>query len=169
MPERKGVLFFDTVTLSNFALAGFLSVLITRYGRRVRVTHEVFDEIMDGIVSGYSALTEVEALIQSGQFSQAGPLTRREREIFRELLRTLAPGEAACIACAKEREGVVVTDDRAARNCCIEQNVRFTGTIGILKACCRDRVLLPEKADAILQAMIEAGYHSPVRRISDLI
>jgi len=133
------------------------------------VTHEVFDEIMDGIVSGYSALTEVEAVIQSGQVSQSGPLSRGERQIFRELLRTLAPGEAACIACAKERGGVVVTDDRAARNCCVERNVSFTGTIGILKACCRDRVFPPEKADAILQAMIDAGYHAPVRRISDLI
>jgi hypothetical protein len=29
--------------------------------------------------------------------------------------------------------------------------------------------LAPDEADAILQAMVDAGYFSPVRRISDLL
>ena len=90
-----------------------------------------------------------------------------ERQIYRELLRILAPGEAACIACAKGRGGVVATDDRVARNCCLERGIRFTGTLGILKACCVDRTLSPEAADTLLLAMIKAGYHFPVHRISD--
>ena len=52
---------------------------------------------------------------------------------------------------------------------CAEQGVRFTGTVGILKACCLDGTLSLVDADAILQTMVAAGYHAPVRRISDLV
>ena len=48
------VLFFDTVTLSNFRLAGRLDLLITRYGARARVTPEVLDEVTDGVVAGFA-------------------------------------------------------------------------------------------------------------------
>jgi len=167
MPDPQGVLYFDTVTLSNFALTDSLPLLVSRYGRRLHITPEVLDEVLDGIVAGYSTLSVIEAAVNTGKFRLAGPLTLAERQIYRELLRILAPGEAACIACAKGRGGVVATDDRVARNCCLERGFRFTGTLGILKACCVDGTLSPEAADTLLLAMIKAGYHSPVHRISD--
>jgi predicted nucleic acid-binding protein len=169
MPDSKGALYFDTVTLSNFALAGSIPLLVSRYGRRLHLTSAVLDEVLDGLVAGYPALAEIEVALQSGKFRLASPLTGIERQRYRELLRTMAPGEAACIACAKERGGIVVTDDRVARKCCSERNLRFTGTVGILKASCRDGTLSPDRADALLSAMIKAGYHSPVHRISDLL
>lgn len=162
--------FFDTVTISNFALAGRLDLLAARYGRRAQITQEILDEITDGVVAGYHALAEVENMLENATFGNAEPLSLSdERNTYRELLRVLAPGEASCIACAKTRGGVVVTDDRTARECCAERGVKFTGTIGILKACCGDGTLAEEDADAVLQAMIDAGYHSPVKRISDLL
>ena len=49
--------------------------------------------------------------------------------------------DRACIAWRSvPPRGLVVTDDRAARNCCSERGVDFTGTIGILKACCREGI-----------------------------
>ena len=63
----------------------------------------------------------------------------------------------------------MVTDDRAARACCTELGVVFTGTIGILKACCLQKVLDPDTADSILQSMIASGYRSPVGRVSDIL
>jgi predicted nucleic acid-binding protein len=169
MPDTGPDLYIDTVTLSNFAVCRRLDLLLTRYGRRMCITPEVLDEITDGIVSGYPALTEVETAVTEGRFRDAGAMTTAERQIYRELLRTLAAGEASCIACAAARGGRVVTDDRAARACCTERHVQFTGTIGILKACCRDGALSPQEADDILHDMVAAGYHSPVRRISALI
>lgn len=169
MPERRPDYFFDTVTLSNFTLAGRLDLLVTRYGRRALVTHAVLDELTDGVVAGFAALRQVEAAVARGALARAKPLSPDERDLYRQLLRTLGPGEASCIACAKTRGGIVVSDDRAARDCCAERVVPCTGTIGILKACTRDGTLPPEAADAALQAMIEAGYHSPVRRISDIL
>ena len=170
MLERKRDYVLDTVTLSNFALAGRLELLVLRYGRRVRITPEVLDEVSDGAIAGYSALNAIEKAVAAADFSHAGsPASTAERAIYRELLRILAPGEASCIAYAKTHGAVVVTDDRTARECCGERGVTFIGTIGILKACCLDGTLSAEDADATLQAMIDAGFYSPVRRISDLV
>ena len=163
-------LFFDTVTLSNFALARRVDLLVDRYGQQARITQEVRNEVLEGIVAGYPALRAIEvALQQEERLSATGELTAEERRVYRELLHSLAPGEASCVACAKVRGGTVVTDDRAARGCCGERDVRVTGTIGILKACVQDGTLAAEQADAILRSMIDAGYFSPVRRISDLL
>lgn len=170
MRKRKCDYVFDTVTLGNFALAGRLDLLVSRYGPRLRVTPEVLDEVTDGVIAGYSALTAIEGAVEDAGFSRIGlAMSSAERETYRELLRVLAPGEASCIAYAKAHGAVVATDDRTARDCCAERGVTFTGTIGILKACCIDGTLAVEEADAIIQAMIDAGYYSPVQRISDLV
>ena len=72
VPEQPGPVFFDTVTLSNFALVGRLDLLIRRYGRRACITSQVLDEVTDGIVAGYSKLREVEDAVSAGTFSGAG-------------------------------------------------------------------------------------------------
>ncbi|MBN1152281.1 MAG: hypothetical protein JXA58_03635 [Dehalococcoidia bacterium] len=169
MPRRPGVYFFDTVTLSNFALAGRVDIVTSRYGPNALVTSQVLDEIVQGIVAGHEELREIEAAVAASSLGMAGQLVSAERETYRELLNILAPGEASCIACARHRRGIVVTDDRAARECCAERGVRFTGTVGILKACCVNGTLCAAEADEILLAMIAAGYHSPVGRVSDLL
>ena len=168
MPETTRRLFFDTVALSNFALAGRLEVLVARYGVCLQITNEVLDEISDGVAAGHGALAGILALAAAGAVSVTG-LETAERELYVELLRTLGPGEASCIAAAASRKGVVVSDDRAARAGCTECNVPFTGTIGILKACCRDGVLSADTADEILAAMIAQGFYSPVQRLSHLL
>jgi predicted nucleic acid-binding protein len=157
------------VVLSNFALAGALDLLISRYGSRAMITAEVLVEVSEGVVAGYAALQPIEDAVLDGRISQASAISAAERKVFNELLRTLAAGESSCVACAQARDGVVVTDDKTARQCCAERTVRFTGTIGILKACTGEGSISHAQADTILQSMIAAGYHSPVRRISDLL
>ncbi len=169
MPEPARRFFFDTVTLSNFVLSGCLDLLIARYGRRANITPQVLDEIADGIVAGYSGLREVETAVTSGRLSGVERFSPEERDTYRELLQTLSPGEASCITFAQTRGGIVATDDRAARSCCFDRGVVFTGTVGILKACVLDGTLSPRGADDVLRAMTAAGYHSPVGRISALV
>ena len=79
----SGLFVFDTVVLSNFALSKELDILRTRYGGRGCVTSEVLDEIISGIVAGFS-----------------------------ELRKSLGQGEASCIAWAKTNQATVATDDR---------------------------------------------------------
>ena len=84
--------FFDTVTLSNFALAGCLELLINRYGSHAIVTPEVMDEITAGVAVGIRGLREIEDAVFAGRIGSLGGLTFPEREIFRELLRVLRRG-----------------------------------------------------------------------------
>ena len=169
MPESGGHYYLDTVTLSNFALSGRIDLLVARYGPRAIVPRQVLDEIADGIVAGYSDLREVETAVASGDFSSAEGFSAEARDIYRNLLRTLSPGDASCVSLARTRGGVVVTDDRTARNRCFDDGVPVTGTIGILKACVPDGILSPRGADDVLRAMTAAGYHSPVSSISAVV
>ena len=170
MPKAERLFYyFDTVCISNFAMAHRLDLLTARYGRRLHVTQEALGEIIDGMAAGYSSLSAIEGAVTSGTIGLTSPFAAGERQLYQRLLRTLGSGEASCIVMAKTRKGIVATDDRAARECCAGEGVLFTGTIGILKACCRAGALTPQSADEVLQAMIEAGYHSPVNCISGLI
>ena len=166
MPETS--YFFDTVSLSNFALSGALALLVQRYGTAVSVPNEVLDELIAGAAAGYPALQHVVGLVDQGIFAST-VLTKGERQVFAETISRLGQGEASCIAAATERGGIVVTDDRAARNACSERKVPVTGTIGILKAACIEGQVSVEEADRILTAMVRCGFYSPVNRIRDIL
>ncbi len=169
MPDRLPDRFFDTVTLSNFALSGAFDLLVDRYGRSLRVTEQVRAELAAGRIRGYAELKVVEQPLAAGSILPADAMTTPESELFVDLLRNLSSGEASCVALARHRTGIVATDDRAARDSCAERQIPVTGTIGILKALCTDKNITSEEADAILARMVDAGFFSPVRRVSDLL
>ena len=137
----SGPLVFDTVVLSNFALSKKdLDILRTRYGGRGCVTSEVLDEIISGIVAGFS-----------------------------ELRKSLGQGEASCIAWAEMNHATVATDDRLAREACRRLKIAFTGTIGILAKSCREGQVVLSEGEAILQPMIAAGFYSPIQRLAEIV
>lgn len=149
MPDRPPRrFFFDTVTLSNFALIGRFGLLVDRYGTSLYVTEQVRSEIAAGRASGYARLRAVDQALTTGAIMQAEPMSAAEHESFGEFVRTFGAGEASCIALARHREGVVATDDRVARRRCIELGVPLTGTIGILKALSVSHTISVAEADA---------------------
>jgi predicted nucleic acid-binding protein len=166
MPDRDYV--FDAVSLSNFCLSESMDLLAMRYGKRLLLTSEVLDEINDGVAAGYTALDQVSTLLADRAFREVG-LTAEERGVYVTLLNQLGSGEASCIAAGGTRGAVVVTDDRAARNCCGDRRIAFTGTLGVLKAACEDGSISGIEADAILARMIACGFYSPVARVTDLL
>ena len=168
MPEGSSLWLFDSVSLSNFAMAGRLDVLAKRYRRRGALTTQVLDEIVHGVAAGYGELEDVYGLIDRGVFRKV-VLRKQEFASYRRLIQMLGDGEASVIAAASERGGTVVTDDRAARKVCRELSLPLTGTIVILLACVRDDTLPLDEADALLGLMVEAGFYSPVSRISDIL
>ncbi len=166
MPEAA--YFFDTVTLSNFALADALELLLFRYRDRLKITDEVLDEIVEGVAAGYSELGDVvEVTEEEGDLPVQ--LSTRERRLLSEIVGDLGRGEASCVAAGFHRGGVVVTDDKAARDCCSRRDIPFTGTIGILKAMCLEGQLSVDEADDVLGKIIAGGFYSPVRRIRDIM
>lgn len=161
--------YFDTVTLSNFALCGELELLAGRYGASLCLTEQVRVELAEGMSAGYVKLGAIERALSEGRILVVTTMSPKEALFFSELIPVLGSGEASCIALAKHRGGVVVTDDLLARRTCSLHGVQVSGTIGILKAMCLCRQITVEAADALLASMVTQGFHSPVRRISDLL
>jgi len=168
MPEHTRKILLDAVTLSNFALIDCLGLIISRYGKRAALTTEVLDEIYDGINTGLYQLQSIANAVHNRELGLSH-LSARERKVYGKTLHNLSPGEASCIASAQICNGVVATDDRAARTCCRERDIATTCTIGILVACTREGAITPDQADLSLQEMIEQGFYSPVNRISDIL
>ena len=165
MPEKNWI--FDTVTLSNFLLSDSTFILEIRYPKRGLITSEIYDELSAGMVE-YPKLKHIDQLVDDEIFKLVS-LSRKEHKHFRQLIVHLGKGEASCIAYAKERDVIVVTDDRSARRQCSHMQIPVTGTIGILKASVLDGHLKLDQADTILTKMTDAGFYSPLRSIADII
>jgi len=73
------------------------------------------------------------------------------------------------LALAASRGLTLATDDLAARSLAEGEGVSLTGTLGVLVALVRDNALSLPEADAMLEAMIERRYRSPVDKLDDLI
>jgi predicted nucleic acid-binding protein len=165
MPDKNWI--FDTVALSNFLLSDSIFILENRYRRRGLITFEIYDEISAGMME-YPKLKQIDRLVDDETIKLVS-LSRQEREHFRELIVHLGKGEASSIAYAKDRNIIVVTDDRSARKHCSQMNIPVTGTIGILKASVLDGHLKLDQADKVLSKMTDNGYYSPLRSIADII
>lgn len=169
MPNKQQ-LFFDIVVLSNFAFAeGGLIFLKKRYQQRGIITLQVLQEVAKATYAGYQQLEQIENILSTKEGFQKTALTDVERDYYILLLRNLGEGEASCLAAAYQRKGIVVTDDRTARNFCKEKGVPITGTIGILKAACLEGVLEAVQADRMLDQMISHGFYSPINKVSDIL
>ena len=165
MPEKNWI--FDTVALSNFLLSDSTFILENRYRQGGLITFEIYDEISAGMME-YPKLKQIDRLVDDETIKLVS-LARQEREHFQELIVCLGKGEASCIAYAKERNVIVVTDDRSARRQCSQMKIPVTGTIGILKASVLDGHLKLDQADKVLSKMTDAGFYSPLRSIADII
>jgi len=129
---------------------------------------EVLDEIAAGIVAGYEKLLDIRPIVGLGKIQEI-TLNRGERQRYTHLRRNLGSGEASCIAAAEARNALVCTDDRLARAECSRLGIPFTGTIGVLKTACDRRILTPAEADKILSRMIDAGFYSPIKVITEIL
>lgn len=165
MHRRKWI--FDTVVLSNFLLSDSTFLLEKRYKNKGLVSADVYSELAAGFAS-LPQLQLIEDLIDRDIF-QFTILSKKELNIYQQLIGHLGRGESSGIAIAHTRKAVMVTDDRAARSRCAQMKIPITGTIGILKASVLDRLVVLEKADEILGNMIGKGFYSPVASIMDIM
>lgn len=164
MPEKNW--YFDTVSLSNFLFSGSDYLLKKQYHKCGFITWEVYDEICGGFAK-YPTLKKIKTFLDNEIFTLIS-LSDQARQLYPNFINHLGKGEASCIAAAKISQGIVVTDDRSARQQCRTSHVSFTGTIGILKTCVIDGTINLNQADIYLDKMIKHGFYSPVRSISEI-
>ncbi len=164
---------FDITVLSNFALAGRTDLLERRYRGVAFTTVEVGDELRRGVKAGYAYLESILQPIESfdpvGWLRVLVPKSAAEHHIRAEFDEVLGPGEASCLALAISRGLTFATDDLAARRLAQAREIPLTGTCGILFALVRSDALILAEANAMLAAMIQRGYRSPVDRLDDLV
>lgn len=166
-------LVLDTTVLSNFAMIGQVSLLEQLYREHACTALMVADEIHRALAAGYTQLQVVLDILSplhpSGWLPVLSLGTATEQALYMELIASLDPGEAACLALAIARKLILASDDLAARRQAAQRGVPLTGTIGILIRLVREGHVSLAMANRILAQMIALDYRSPVDNLDTLI
>lgn len=159
MPLPPSPIGFDTTVFINFCAVGRLDLLVSTV-----LLVDVLNEIEQ-----LACRRDVEAEVQRGNFQLAEVTGTMELEHWARYTLRLDAGESATLTAAVTRGWSVAMDDRAARRVAESElgANRLTGTIGILRAAIDGGLLTLEQANALLQAMIAAGYWSPIPSLGE--
>jgi len=164
MPE----IVFDCCCLSNFALSDSLFILEDIFGKSAFITNYVSAEILRGTQQGHEDLEKVQEALRKGWLEEAVLSSQKERSLYEALSVSLGLGEASSIAVAKSRGFSFACDDRAARREAGLLDVKLTGTIGILKIAASHKIINMTEGNLILDKMIDIGFYSPVKSLSEV-
>lgn len=151
----------DNTVLSNLALVKRDDLAFSLWGEAAATTAAARSEYQDGADAGlvpgecWGNLPVIE-------------LSDEEDALSLELAAGLGPGERTCLAVAAQRQGMLASDDLHARRVATRLGVPVSGTIGVLAACVRSGRLALTEANRLLEAMIAAGYRSPVASLDEL-
>jgi predicted nucleic acid-binding protein len=152
----------DNTVLTNFAWINRPDLLYQLWPGAVYTTPQVLAEYQIGVEQG----------LLSAKLWQELPvlqLTETEKQLADQLPGRLGLGERTCLAVARLRQGVLISDDLDARRMATRLSVHTTGTIGILVACVQKQILTKDIANALLFQMVSAGYHSPFESLDPLL
>ena len=118
----------NTTVLSNFASIYQLDVLRQLFGT-IYISTEVYEEIQHGLDENYEFYNVIEGLIrppnQSGWLAMTSMVDDQEINLFSQMPARLHRGETSCIAIAKRRDWLLLTDDRAAREYAIKLDIHI--------------------------------------------
>ncbi len=156
------IILLDNTVLSNFASIQRPDLVLLALGNSAATVEEVLDELEVGVNS--KAIPQV-----NWSWLTTVAMTENERAVYQDLLRKINKGEAACLAVAAARGGRVMTDDRDARKIAVELQIPISGTIGILIRLVDLGRLTILDADEFLSEMIERGYFSPIRSLTEIL
>ena len=155
---------FDTVVLSNFAASESINWLCSRF-RTPRTVPAVERELRRGQAEEYAF---VEGAIDA--LGTGITVVEADEATVERFAERVDSGEAEALAAAVQRDGIVATDDVAAREVARENGISFTGSIGILANGVHRGEIDRETADQWLSEWIRvAGYYSPVETVEELL
>jgi predicted nucleic acid-binding protein len=158
--SQPNPILLDNTVLSNFALVKRTD-LVLQLWPHCSTTADTWREYQAGVALGYLPKETWTTLPRT-------ELNETEEKIARQLVNALGAGERTCIAVAKTRNGLFVTDDRKARQVALEMGVIVSGTLGILVVAVERKIIPIGEANQLLAQMIEYGYRSPVDNLRSL-
>ena len=151
----------DTTILSNFAHIQRSDLLHVALGNDAATTPIVLVELRLGESLGLVPHCD-------WQWLPVVTLTDDEQRLATGYGTQLDAGESTCLAVARTRSWVLVSDDFAARRLAQREGVPVSGTLGVLQKLVTSRQLTMDEADRLLTVMRNYGYRSPVRSLREL-
>ena len=152
----------DNTVLSNFSAAQQPGVAIQACPGRACTTEAALAE--------YLAAPEEEHFVEyAWRDLPIIELTDGERQLAVALPASLGAGERTCLAVAIARGGIIATDDLHARRLAMRYGAKIAGTVGLLVMAIEACLVSLDQANALLTAMIAAGYRSPVESLDALL
>ncbi len=162
----------NTTVLSNFAAIDSLHRLHELF-EEVFLPTEVYQEIQRGLEEGYAFYSGVEDVLHPKREDGWLRLTSLNNEgevlIFSGMPGQLHAGEASCLAIARQRNWLLLTDDKAARRHAADLKIAVSGTLGCLVLGIERNLWTLEESNDWLKRIIASGFHSPVADLSGLV
>ncbi len=125
----------DSSTLSNFVRAGYLNLLKTIFHAGLLTTSDVIEEIERGSEKYPELQTVLNEL--NLWLKVVDELTEKEQSLIRNLRITHKEFEegadASLLAVAKEKNLVLITDDKYLKKVAEQEDVKVVGTVEILE------------------------------------
>jgi predicted nucleic acid-binding protein len=162
----------NTTVISNFAIIEQLALLQALYDR-LYISTDVHAEIQAGLDEGYRFYAGLDDVIYpmspSGWIRLTSVTGEQELRLLGQLPRRLHSGEASCLAIAKHRDWIVLTDDLAARKEAARLGVRVSGSVGCLVLAVEQEIWSLEQANHWLNVLRKHNYRSPVTDLTPLL
>ncbi|MGC9399482.1 MAG: hypothetical protein ACP5HM_10150 [Anaerolineae bacterium] len=162
----------NTTVISNFAAIGQLELLERLY-TTLYISTEVYAEIQAGLNEGYRFYAGIEThiypLVATGWIHLTSVTGEQEVQLQARLPQRLHSGEASCLAIAKQRGWILLTDDQAARKQAIRMNIQVSGSIGCLVMAVERQILTLAQANHWLNVLQQHNYRSPVTDLTPLL
>lgn len=153
----------DNTVLSNFARTNDLHLLELTCRNRGLIVHAVQEEFQEGIRRGLFPESDLSWL-------QQVQITRPEEFHLAQIFGLeLGQGESECLAIAICRNYQLLTDDLDARRIGFRENIRVSGSVGVLALLVSRNVISLREGNQVLKAFINKGYFSPVDSFDEII
>ncbi len=157
------MIIIDNTVLSNFARTNHLQLLELFCRSRGLIVQAVREEFQRGISRGLFPETDLSWM------NQIDITDHKEIYLSQRYRLELGNGESDCLAIAVCRNHELLTDDRKARQIGFREQVRVSGSVGVLGSLVRRSTISLYEGNRVLAEFINAGYFSPIEELDDLI
>lgn len=153
----------DNTVLSNFARTEHLQLLELFCCSRGLIVQAVREEFQRGISRGLFPETDLSWM------NQTNITDPKEIYLSQRYRLELGKGESDCLAIAVCRNHELLTDDRKARQIGFREQIRVSGSVGVLGSLVRRSTISLLEGNQVLKEFINEGYFSPLEELDNLI